>query len=151
MGMHFRIDNRLLHGQVLHYWCKHYDAGRVVIVSDDVMGNPIQQGMMRIVAHGMVRVDFAGSADAWWFDEEEGCDRRDVLFLFKNITELAKAVEFHPKAVRDEMINGGVTIGTARIHLSEEDECQLKQLMDSGIGFMMGALPEGMTALSSDR
>lgn len=39
----FRVDDRLIHGQVIEGWVKYYKIDHVVLVNDRVSGDPLQQ------------------------------------------------------------------------------------------------------------
>ena len=46
--MHVRIDNRLLHGQVVQYWIPFLDVNRLVIADDEAADNPAMSAVYRM-------------------------------------------------------------------------------------------------------
>ena len=43
-----RIDNRLVHGQVIETWLPHTRAGMIVVVNDELSGNMLRQEIMSL-------------------------------------------------------------------------------------------------------
>lgn len=44
----FRIDDRLIHGQVAAVWTKHLHQTRIVVIDDEANGNELQKQMLRM-------------------------------------------------------------------------------------------------------
>jgi mannose/fructose/N-acetylgalactosamine-specific phosphotransferase system component IIB len=65
MLVHLRIDNRLIHGQVVALWVKAVGADSIVVANDEVAADPIQK-MMLPVAAGSIKtlvLSVAGAAE----------------------------------------------------------------------------------------
>lgn len=45
-----RIDDRLIHGQVVTSWLKHTDANRILIADDKIPSNPLMSRVLRAAA-----------------------------------------------------------------------------------------------------
>lgn len=45
-----RIDDRLIHGQVITTWVKNFDIEQVIIVNDKVANDTVQQSVLTMVA-----------------------------------------------------------------------------------------------------
>ncbi|MGC8826396.1 MAG: PTS sugar transporter subunit IIB, partial [Anaerolineae bacterium] len=45
-----RIDDRLIHGQVIAVWCKHKPFKRIAIIDDQLAQDPYMQEVMRLAA-----------------------------------------------------------------------------------------------------
>lgn len=85
-----RVDNRLLHGQILEAWVPRLRARRVVVVDEEAAASPLAQAAMclcvppdlpaDVVAPGAA--DFAALAAA----------PEPVLVLFRDVRALARAV-----------------------------------------------------------
>ena len=52
-----RVDDRLIHGQVVGGWLPVVQAERIVVVSDLAAADPLQTGMMRLAVPEGVSVD----------------------------------------------------------------------------------------------
>lgn len=44
----FRIDDRLIHGQVAAMWTKHLKQKRIVVIDDEANGNELQKQMLKL-------------------------------------------------------------------------------------------------------
>jgi PTS system mannose-specific IIB component len=65
----FRIDNRLVHGQVIEAWMPYVGASILVVANDDLATDPLRQEIMRLAIPD------------------------DVTFLCCRVTELASVLE----------------------------------------------------------
>ena len=45
----FRIDDRLIHGQVVEGWFHHLHPDRIVVADDEAAGSPFQRSLMALV------------------------------------------------------------------------------------------------------
>ncbi|MFA7503021.1 MAG: PTS sugar transporter subunit IIB, partial [Anaerovoracaceae bacterium] len=48
----FRIDDRLIHGQVVTRWIGHAGAKRIVVIDDRVAADPTQQMLLKFAVPG---------------------------------------------------------------------------------------------------
>ena len=89
----FRIDNRLVHGQVIEGWLPYLDAGHLIIVNDALANDMLQQQIMRLAIPGRISVLFIlveqGRAV---FDKLES-EKRSSLFLFSNCQDVRRVAE----------------------------------------------------------
>lgn len=46
----FRIDDRLIHGQVATSWLRHVNADQIICISDKAVGNPVQVQVLQMAA-----------------------------------------------------------------------------------------------------
>ncbi|MDU5111034.1 MAG: PTS sugar transporter subunit IIB [Clostridium sp.] len=53
--VHIRIDDRLLHGQVVNFWGTSLKVGRIMVVNDEVANDEMQKSILRMVAPSGVR------------------------------------------------------------------------------------------------
>jgi PTS system mannose-specific IIB component/fructoselysine and glucoselysine-specific PTS system IIB component len=74
----YRVDDRLVHGQVVIGWGKQLPADFIVLVDDTVAGSEWEQDLYRmgvppeIELHFSSAADFASRADAWRGDPRTG-------------------------------------------------------------------------------
>ena len=59
-----RIDDRLIHGQVIAVWCRNQKFTHIVIVDDGVAGDPFMRQVLSLAAPPGVQVDVLSLADA---------------------------------------------------------------------------------------
>lgn len=53
--VHIRIDDRLLHGQVVNFWGTSLKVDRIMVVNDEVANDEMQKSILRMVAPSGVR------------------------------------------------------------------------------------------------
>lgn len=52
-----RIDDRLIHGQVITAWSKIVLADRILVIDDEVASDPFMTKVLKIAAPSSVKVD----------------------------------------------------------------------------------------------
>jgi len=110
-----RIDNRLLHGQILEAWVPRLRIERIVIADDDAAASPLAQAAMvlclppTLVAEVLpvAKVDYASLAAA----------RQAMLLLFREVSAVGRAVAALAADSQVARKNGGIYTTRA---LSEE-------------------------------
>lgn len=133
-----RVDDRLVHGQVVMGWGRPLDLQRIVLVDDVVRGSDWEQELYRMAAPPEIALEFASSAEAaprlaGW---EAGKER--VLVLVGTIAAAADLAGRAP-GVLHRLNLGGIHAGPGRrerlryLYLSEEELIALHRLARSGI------------------
>ncbi len=59
----FRIDNRLVHGQIIEGWLPYLDVRELIVVNDALSREGLQQQIMRLAVPGRVSLSFISVAD----------------------------------------------------------------------------------------
>lgn len=141
----YRIDERLVHGQVVLAWGRQLRADRYLVVDDDLATTEWEQELYRLGA-GEAEALFATVREARtriarWKDDGS----RSVL-LTRNVSTMRKLGA--GGALRGCKVNvGGLHSGFGRkrrlsyVHLSEEDEALLREI-DAGARVVAQDLPE---------
>ena len=78
-----RIDDRLIHGQVVTSWVKQTDASRIVIVDSPLTQNTFMQRLLKAAAPQGISVDIMTAADAIKFLKGEPLARENIIILTK--------------------------------------------------------------------
>ena len=89
----FRIDNRLVHGQVIEGWLPYLNAGRLIIVNDGLAGDKLQQQIMRLAIPGRILVLFITIEQARATYEKLETEKGNSLFLFSNCQDVRRMAE----------------------------------------------------------
>lgn len=82
MRVWFRVDNRLVHGQVIEAWLPYLDAAELIVVNDALAGDELRQQIMKLAVPGRVAVVFSPLNKAKSQYDRLTSERRSVLFLF---------------------------------------------------------------------
>lgn len=141
-----RIDNRLLHGQVLEAWTPHIRATRLVVVDDVAAASPLAQAAMMLCLppelHGEVlkpgKVDYVAL----------GAARELVLVLLREVSSLERAFsDGLTPAIAPKINLGNVHYAKGRrpvtpsVFLAEEEIRAIERLARSGFQIEARALP----------
>lgn len=78
-----RIDDRLIHGQVITTWVKNHDIEQVLIINDKVAGDKIQQSVLTMSAPPELKVQVFGVQKFIEILQKTEIKRRTML-LFTN-------------------------------------------------------------------
>ncbi len=142
-----RIDDRLVHGQVVKGWVKHLQATQVTVVADSLVDNSARRAVMELALPPGVKlqvVTTARIAERGDLVQAEDGEREIILFaspadVFQAIKEGLQLAELNLGGVHH--FNGNRCL-TPNIVLSRQDVSDLKQLLGLGIGIKVCALPK---------
>ncbi len=90
----FRVDDRLIHGQVQTQWIAEYQINRVIIIDDGVVKDPIAMQILKIAKPPSVDLVVCGTDRAMQLLEKDGQQSSARTFvIFKTITTAWRLVE----------------------------------------------------------
>ncbi|SNC58722.1 PTS mannose transporter subunit IIAB [Sodalis endosymbiont of Henestaris halophilus] len=98
-----RIDDRLIHGQVVTGWTKETNVKRIIVVSDDVAADKVRKTLLTQVAPPGVTAHVVDVAKAIRVYNNPKYANDRVMLLFTNPTDVLR------------IVNGGVLITTVNI------------------------------------
>ncbi len=133
----FRIDDRLIHGQVVVGWGKPLNIGFIVLVDDAVRANPWEQELYRMGVPAEIDVVFATTAEA---DQQLSAWKRDPRVGILVAGDIAALARLAGNGGRVERVNvGGVHHRPGRterlryVYLSDAEAAELKALAARGV------------------
>lgn len=140
-----RIDDRLVHGQVVEGWIPRLRADCVIVASDAAAADETQVMLMRLALPEAVEFAALPVAQAARHPALGACDPRKTLVLAPGPQEVLGLLEAGAKF---EKVNvgglhysaGRVQLGKA-IFLSEEDKEALRRIAARGVRLEGRALP----------
>jgi len=131
----YRIDDRLIHGQVVVGWGQPLEIGFIVLVDDEVATSDWEQELYRMGVPPEMDVYFHGSADAVAaLPRYRGEPRRGIL-VTGDIATMHRLVE---NAGVDTVNLGGIHFRNGRaqrlryVFLSPDEERELRAIEESG-------------------
>jgi PTS system mannose-specific IIB component len=134
----YRVDDRLVHGQVVEGWVPHLKAEELAVVSDEISGDEMRRAIMRFATPEGVDLKIMTVAEASAYLPEAAKSPRKVLLLLPGLAE-ALALSGQGLPIPSLNIGGmhysagkNLSIGKA-IFLNDEDCAALKALSASGI------------------
>mgnify|MGYP006291319197 CR=1 FL=1 len=149
-----RIDDRLIHGQVIAVWCKHKPFKRIIIIDDQVTADNFMQQVLKMAAPPDLTVDVYSVDRAVEALQRETFQPETTMLLMKR-PQAARRL-FDRGIEYDKLNVGGMGGGPGRknvfknIAMSEEEIADLKYLMDAGVEITLLTVPgEKSKAFSS--
>lgn len=133
----FRIDDRLIHGQVVVGWGKPLNAKFIVLVDDAVRASPWEQELYRMGVPAEIDVIFATAAEAEERLTEWEADPRVGILLVGDIDTLARLAANGGRVIRVNV--GGLHHRPGRrerlryVFLTDAEAAQLKALAARGM------------------
>ena len=126
-----RVDNRLIHGQVLEAWMPFLDINNVIIVDNGVAGDPLRQKIMEIAIPGRINCRFLNVDELKeTIDRLDGGDQRTMV-LFSNIKDVRDVLRMGMALDRINIGNIHYQKGKTRISSCVSlDEDELACLME---------------------
>ncbi|MBI4801842.1 MAG: PTS sugar transporter subunit IIB [Elusimicrobia bacterium] len=141
----YRIDDRLVHGQVVESWVPYLKISEIVVVSDEIASDDIRRTIMRFATPEGVELKIFKVQEA--FDYLCGAPApHNILVLLPGLKEAADLLS---KGLKIPRLNIGgmhycagknMSIGKA-IFLSDEDCGRLKFLAGAGVGLEGRGVP----------
>ena len=139
-----RIDNRLIHGQVLEAWVPFVQADCIVVASDEVAAKPLQKKLMAAAVPREIPVVIGSLAEIAEFFPRNETSRR-ILLLFASP---AAALQGYRLGIPFSELNLGNLPGgegkrrvSCTLSLSDDDLSTFRQLEAGGVRIMARCLP----------
>ena len=140
-----RVDDRLIHGQVVTSWITQTGSKKIIIIDDELYENEFLKDVFAAAAPRGIPVEVAKVDQAvqeWKLNEFNG---EQVLILLKKIDALKRLYE--QGLCFDSVQIGGLASGPGRklvvkaIGLSEQDAVELKSLGKQGVKIYFQSMP----------
>lgn len=133
-----RIDERLIHGQVVVGWGERYHVDRILVVDDDLRISQWEQELYCLGVPPNVDATFLGVGEARAAFQAWHEDPRRTFLLVRDVGTLARLAE---DGLLDglEVNLGGIHSAPGRhrvlpyLFLSDEEMVDLRRIADSGI------------------
>jgi mannose/fructose/N-acetylgalactosamine-specific phosphotransferase system component IIB len=88
-----RIDDRLIHGQVVEGWVNYLKATCILVADDTVASNALQCSIMRISAPQGLKVCIGGVQEICTEVRSPAFDKERVILLFSNPSDALRALK----------------------------------------------------------
>lgn len=139
-----RIDDRLIHGQVVMAWSKAVSVKRIVVIDDKVAKDLIRKMLLETVAPPGVKVSVLNTIKGIEY-LKSNVNNEKLLLLFTNPATILTLVE-NGIAITKVNIGGmsfmqGKTQLTKSVSLNEDDKNAFKALHSCGIILQIQVLP----------
>ncbi len=140
-----RIDNRLIHGQVIEAWVPHVHADHIVVVDDDVAVDPLQRSILELATPSNIQLDICTVDQAVRMYREGSFSRTHTIVLFANPQEAFAAFDagfgFSVLNVGNLHYAEGKKRVTQSVCCNREEMSILRRFAQSGVTVEIRAVP----------
>ncbi|MEQ5401926.1 PTS sugar transporter subunit IIB [Providencia rettgeri] len=140
-----RIDDRLIHGQIITTWVKNFDIEQVIIVNDKVANDTVQQSVLTMAAPPDLKVVVFG-VDKFIEVLKKAEIKRRTMLLFTNSIDVNRLVE---SGLKLEKLNvGGMRMQEGRRNLSRavavtpDEEQAFRSLINNNVAVEIQMVPK---------
>jgi len=133
----YRIDDRLIHGQVVVGWGQPLAVAFIVLVDDEVRQSDWEQDLYRMGVPSQIEVIFASTAEALERLPAWDADPRVGILLMGDIDTAARLVAGAPQLRRLNL--GGIHHRPGRrerlrfVYLTDDEAAKLRELASRGV------------------
>lgn len=140
-----RIDNRLIHGQIVTEWCSYVQADVVLVANDAVARDSLRQSLMKMAAPASILTRYYTLAQTIQVLKKSTSDQRVVLLCEtpQDILTLVKGgVPIQKVNVGNmHMAKGKHRIATT-VAIDENDQAVFRKLKEYGVEFEIRRTPQ---------
>jgi len=140
-----RVDNRLVHGQILEAWLPYTKAACIAVVDDIAASDLFHTSVIRMAVPQDIDVIVSSVADFARMHSYEAGGQHASIVLFRNIATSFQAFNF---GFRFTSLNIGNSYAEScarqlamSVRLSEEDIRHLEALLAAGVNIDLRRLP----------
>ena len=131
----WRVDNRLIHGQVLEAWVPRVRAQAILVVDDSASSDPFQKCVLEAMGQCVIQVSVKPPREAVSGLKELGAKR--VIVLFRTVPQALMAMEAGLPLETLNLGNVHPTEDSVRltpsVNLSPEDIAALRRMLELGV------------------
>jgi mannose/fructose/N-acetylgalactosamine-specific phosphotransferase system component IIB len=140
-----RVDNRLVHGQILEAWVPFLHASCIIVVNDDVASDFFRETVIRMAVPREVEVIVCGVSDfAGKLAFKQGSGQKTILLL----SSIPDALKVYRLGFRYNKLNIGNVYNeschiccTPSVMLSDEDIRDISSLHREGVRIELRRVP----------
>ncbi|MFV0347536.1 MAG: PTS sugar transporter subunit IIB [Halodesulfovibrio sp.] len=125
-----RIDNRLIHGQVIETWLPYTRAKRLLVVNDEMAADDLQQQIASLAVPGRIHAEFIHVNSLVDYARKHSGDMQDTLVLVANCGDARRILEngfsFGVLNIGNLHYSPGKKQLCAHVAVTEEDEACLR-------------------------
>lgn len=141
-----RIDDRLIHGQVMTAWVKFTQANRIMIIDEGVAKDPFMVKVLKMAAPPGIKVDIYDVEQAVEVLKENDSTNERIIILVKHPVVIETLLE---KGIEIKKLNvGGMGAAPGRktlyknISISKEEREIFQRILDKGTNIFIQIVPD---------
>lgn len=128
----FRIDDRLIHGQVVTAWIAQADAKQIVVADDAASKDTLQQSLLKMATPKHVNLKIMSVEEAREVIETDSCDTVNTLLLVRGPKQALQLIDSCKGVKSINVGNINMKKGKRKIlgncWINDEEEADLRKL-----------------------
>lgn len=140
-----RIDDRLIHGQIVEGWLKYINVNCIVIINDKISNDPMQRVLFNMVVPSSIKVEVFSFGEIAERVKNRYLDDYNLLILVTSPQDVLKLIRTGMEV--DSVNIGGMHYSSGKkyilpsISINEEDKNAFMKLEQLGINLEVRLLP----------
>ncbi|MCK4533743.1 PTS sugar transporter subunit IIB [bacterium] len=140
-----RIDDRLIHGQIVEGWLKHIDVNCIMIVNDKISRDPMQKVLFKMVVPSYIKVEVFSFEEVAEKVKNKYFDKYNFLILVTSPHDVLRLIKVGLEL--DSVNVGGMHYSSGKkyilpsISIDEEDKNAFLKLEHLGVNLEVRLLP----------
>lgn len=141
----FRVDHRLLHGQVVFSWCSALSPDCILVANDDVVKDELRKTTLKLGKPAGTKLVIKSIDDSIAAINAGKTDKYNLFAVVSNVADAVRMAEACEQIVSIDL--GGTKPGPGTrqvgksVHLTDEDEALLANAQAKGIDVYIQAVP----------
>jgi PTS system mannose-specific IIB component len=140
-----RVDNRLVHGQIIETWLPFLKATRIVVVSDEVAGSFFRETVIRMAVPREVEVLIYGVEEFGHSEIARQSDEKKTIVLFGGVNDTVRAFEagfrFHALNIGNLYSDHCKLQCSPSVCLADDDIAHIRFLIGTGVAVELRSVP----------
>lgn len=134
----YRIDDRLIHGQIAAVWTKHVKQTRIVVVDDEANRSDLQKQMLRLACPPGIKLSVLSIEKTINNFNQKKYDGDKIFMISKNPSTVSALLD-RGFALPNEIVVGNMAGSPEKrqirkgFNVTEEDISHFKKLWEAGI------------------
>jgi len=139
-----RIDDRLIHGQVMAVWVRTLGVTHILVIDDTTAADPFYRQVMQLAMPPTITLTISSIAGAAGHLSRAAADTARTLVLLSSVAAASAVFQRYPFK---ELNVGGVGMSPGRkliwrsIAISADEIAQLHSLHDAGVNVYLQMIP----------
>jgi mannose/fructose/N-acetylgalactosamine-specific phosphotransferase system component IIB len=143
--IHVRMDNRLIHGQILVSWNAEFKIDHIIVSNDKVAADPIQVTLLQAVAPIGAKVSVLSIQDTIDYSKSPDAEKENIFIIAKFPEDGVALIEGGMEASGLNLGNQAYVRGSKKlsntVFLTEESVKALKHAHEQGIRITCRMMP----------
>jgi len=149
-----RIDDRLIHGQVITAWVRVVKANKILIVDNDVYADSFLANVLKMAAPPGIEVIILDQTKAVEYLKEDGSNNDKIFILVKTPDTVYRLIQGGVSLKEVNLGGMGAKVGRKRfyknISISDDEKETFKKIIESGTKVYIKIVPDDKEILVKD-